>query len=128
MAADGHMRCVARREPDEGGMSTRVRRAMCALTLVAVAACSAGSPADVLEATTSGNGREIGLSVNTCSADLSSATTESDTEVIVEVSARNADPHAECLDSTTVVLDRPLRDRPVIDAHDGRVVPVRPRE
>lgn len=60
--------------------------------------------------------RQLGLVVGACQADLSADVEESPTEVVIEVTARNADQN-DCAGYLIVELDEPLGSRSLIDGH-----------
>lgn len=108
-------------------VSRSVARFVVSITLaILVVGCSSASTADVLDASLLPDGRTLGLSVNTCNADLSVTATESASQVEVMVTVADYERGPECLDTIEVRLHAPLDDRRLIDRFDGHLMRVTP--
>lgn len=93
---------------------------MVAPAVSAVAACSLfPRGVDIRSAEATLQEKQIGLEVGACHADLSADVVETPDEVVVEVTARNADQN-DCTGYILVELDAPLGSRSLIDGHNDR--------
>ncbi len=125
------MPSLARSCPTRPHRLARVVETLLALAILmawsmASAGCSSSREADVRHARRSPGGTRIALVVGTCHADLRSRVEETDREVRVLVTARNA-TSGDCADHHEISLSEPLGDRLLVDEFDGEPVVRRPR-
>lgn len=88
-----------------------------------IAACGwSWSMVDISQATLFENGLTLELGVDACTSDHAVEVEESQTTVLIEVSANEM--AGDCGLGTIVTLESPLGDREVVDKFDNLTVPV----